>query len=334
MRFDDDHKMIALKVLTSGLNVWKGPLGDCVGVVMDVMEKRKRTRVSRFATALLKINHQEYEASDVRYDENLQIAFSDLLQACMDDSDLEKTENYAWLTSAIRGQLIDHRERRHFIKALKSITSDDLLLLQQLYIIGKNRVMLEGIDRPAQQMDICTPEQLGPVGKLSIDQFRLLGLYGEKNLTALGERFVQATHHREELIPDAVGWQTWRKETICLITDSKITKRRVELVRALRAQRFTTSIVMAENFPHKYEDILSHKFFLIFEPFSNLNYSYEQRIKGFINEYTYGCICIKPGAGLDGIPYKKIIESDYTETANYIAGELGYQLSESIYAET
>lgn len=333
MRFDDDHKMIALKALTSGLNVWKGPLGDGLGIVMDIMEKRKRTRVSRFATALLKISHQESETRDVCYDENLQIAFSDLLQACMDDSDLEKTENYAWLTAAIRGQLIDHRERRHFIKALKSVTSEDLLLLQQLYIISKNKVMLEGIDRPAQQLDICTPEKLGPVGKLSIDQFRLLGLYGEKKLTALGERFVQATHHRDELIPDAVGWQTWRKETICLIADSKVTKRRVELVRALRGQRFTTSIVMAKDFPHKHEDILTHKFFLFFEPFANLTYSYEQRIKGFIDEHTYGCICIKPGAGLDGIPYKNIIESDYTKAANYIAAELGYQLSESIYAE-
>lgn len=111
--------------------------------------------------------------------------------------------------------------------------------------------MLRGIDRPAEQSDLCTSEKLGPVGKLSIDQFRLLGLFGEKGLTSLGERFVQATHHRDQLTPEAVGWQTWRKETICLVADSKVTQRRKALIEALREQRFAICILIAKDFPLK-----------------------------------------------------------------------------------
>lgn len=133
----------------------------------------------------------------------------------MDHSDGRKTEAYARLTVAISLVNLNADYGRYFILALKQLTSKDLGPLQQRYVARHCEIIPDdGFDILNQ---VYNPTKLRIIGGLSVEVFRRFDLLNGERLTALGEIFVESTHSKDDLTPDALGSRIWQKEAIAVV---------------------------------------------------------------------------------------------------------------------
>lgn len=189
-----------------------------------LLETQHQEKLDRFCKALLNEADGEADSNPV-LEKAVAIDFFDLFRAFLQDSDEEKAEHYARLTAVIGGRHFDPDRRKHFVSALKSLTAKDLSLLRQCYLVKHFDLIAPA---PLTSNGILIAAEItsrivqGDLVSVSLSRLRSFDLFNEEGVTRLGIEFIQATHHRDTLVPDMLkGERVWQDGYVMLITSKK-----------------------------------------------------------------------------------------------------------------
>ncbi|AIB42916.1 hypothetical protein [Pseudomonas sp. WCS374] len=293
-------------------------------------DHRREERVNRYCLALLpelgEVDLQDLSSGD----ESLDIDFGDLLQTCMDDSDSRKTEAYARLTVAITLRNLDAEYRRYFILALKQLSSKELGLLQQGYVARQWEIVPdEGFDI-LNQATVYDHKKLGIIGGLSVEVFRRLGFLNGEGITALGEAFVESTHSKDNLTPDALGWRVWQKEAIAVVVGDP--RKTMAFKEAMKNHRVKVSELADSVLTGSRDDRIAFKALTFLGPFGGWTHSQRMKWSGYTDKHHGQCISIDTEGGTLNGQYCKTfsVHSPLDETARSILRHYKYVVDDPI----
>ncbi|HCL3681750.1 TPA: hypothetical protein N2B23_002766 [Pseudomonas aeruginosa] len=261
--------------------------------ITGIVKRRQEVRISRYCKALLSIEHHFSNSHEVDL-EDYEIEFGDLIQACMQDSDSDKTEAYAKLTISLRFASLERKYRRHFILSLKQLSFTELELLRHSYIAKKYDVIPDIGYEILQQNQIFDRKKLGDIGRVSINSLLQLGFITDEGISQLGILFVQSIYDREDLHPDSLGWNVWQKDPVLIVKGSKkdiLYENIINEFKSLRIRCLTISIV---GFPKDIEKLEAHKAIIFAGDYSGLTYGQTQNISKFTHDYHGKCIMLRP----------------------------------------
>lgn len=295
-----------------------------------LVDSRREERVNRYCLALLseldEVDLQEINSGD----ENLDIDFGDLLQSCMDDSDSRKTEAYARLTVAIRLRNLDAEYRRYFILALKQLSSKELGLLQQGYVARHWEIVPEEGFDVLNQATVYDPKKLGIIGGLSVEVFRRLGFLDDDGITALGVIFVESTHSKDDLTPDALEWRVWQENPIAVVVGDP--RKVVPFKEAMKNHRVKVSELADSVLGGARNDRVAFNAVAFLGPFGSWSHNQRMKWSGYTDKYPSQCMLIDAeGGSLNGRYCKTFsVHDPLDETARSMLRHYNYIVDDPI----
>lgn len=297
--------------------------------IKSLIDARRKERVNRYCLALLS-ELSEVELPEINSWDDLDIDFGDLLQTCMDDSDSRKTEAYARLTVAIRLRNLDAETRRYFILALKQLSSKELGLLQQGYVARRWEIVPDDGFNVLDQATVYNPKKLGIIGGLSVEVFRRLGFLNNDGITALGEIFVESTHSKDNLTPDALEWRVWQKEPIAVVVGDP---RKVAPFKQVMKNYRVKVIELAHSvLTGDRNDRIPFTAVIFLGPFGSLSPSQRMKWSGYTDKNAGQCTSIDAeGGSLNGRYCKTFsVHAPLEETARLILRHHKYIVDDQI----
>lgn len=182
----------------------------------DFHDEQKKIRIDRYCKALVNfISMEEYSASSVLATD---IEFADLLQACVNDSDGNKSEAYAQLTVILKFGALEKEYRRHFILSLKQLSYESLELLRLAHVASKCQLIPHDGSWIMSQSEIFNNDKLGVIGSLTVQTLRQLGFVSSEGITDLGSLFVKSVYGRERC-EQHEDHEVWQNSSVMILTN-------------------------------------------------------------------------------------------------------------------
>ncbi|BBP82790.1 hypothetical protein PHLH8_24320 [Pseudomonas sp. Pc102] len=261
--------------------------------ITGIIKRHQEVRINRYCKALLSIEHDFSNSHEVGL-EDYEIEFGDLIQACMQDSDSDKTEAYAKLTISLRFASLERKYRRHFILSLKQLSFTELELLRHSYIAKKYNVIPNIGYGILQQNQIFDRNKLGDIGRVSINSLLQLGFITDEGISQLGILFTQSVYGRKELHPDSLGWNTWQKDPVLIVKGEKKDSLYESIMNEFKLLRIRCLTISIVGFPKDIDELEAHKAIIFAGDYSDLTYGQAQNISKFTHDYYGKCIMLGP----------------------------------------
>lgn len=289
-------------------------------------DKQKKVRISRYCNALVNcISTTDYAtANDLATD----IEFADLLQACVNDSDSNKSEAYAQLTVTLKFGSLDKEYRRHFMLSLKQLAHEDLELLRLAHIATKHELIPKHGYGVLSQSEIFDHHKLGIIRSLSVEALRQLGLIKPEGITELGKLFIRSVYDRV-LCDHHEDFKIWQNPPVIILTGEKKDSHNnnvIDCFKNLRVRCITAPIL---SFPKGIEQYRPYKAIIFAGDYEGLTSSKHKELAAFAALSPQQCIDLgyKLSTTSDGMRSRHIDFNDIKTTADKVkkvSQSLGY----------
>ncbi|MFJ4145218.1 hypothetical protein [Pseudomonas sp. NPDC089734] len=253
----------------------------------DFHDEQKEIRIRRYCKALVNcISTADYTAANELATD---IEFADLLQACVNDSDSNKSEAYAQLTITLKFGSLDKEYRRHFMLSLKQLAHEDLELLRLAHISTKHELIPKHGYGVLSQSDIFNDHKLGVIRSLSVQTLRQLGLIKPEGITDLGKLFIKSIYSRE-LCDHHEDFKIWQSPPVIILTGGKKDSHNDTVIDNFKSLRVRCVTVPILSFPKGIEQNRPYKAIIFAGNYEGLTFSKYSELEAFTSSTPNQCI--------------------------------------------
>lgn len=163
-----------------------------------------------------------------------------------------------------------------------------------------------------------------------MEVFRRLGFLNGEGITALGEAFVESTHSKDNLTPDALGWRVWQKEAIALVVGDP--RKVASFKEAMKNHRVKISELAESVLTGSRHDRIAFKAVTFLGPFGGWTPSQRMKWSGYTHEHPAQCTSIDAEGGtLNGAYCKTFsVHNALDETVRSILSHYKYIVDDPI----
>lgn len=287
---------------------------------------QKTIRISRYCEALVDCTSAEdyTTANELATD----IEFADLLQACVSDSDSNKTEAYAQLTVTLKFGSLDKEYRRHFVLSLKQLSYEDLELLRLAYVAIKHELIPKQGHKVLSQSDIFNHHNLGLIRSLSVETLRQMGLIKSEGITELGKLFIHSVYSRERCDHHA-DFNIWQNPPVIILTGEKKDSHHDKVIENFKTLRIRCVTVPIVSFPKGLDQYQPYKAIIFAGDYEGLTSSKSRELVAFTESSPHQCINLgyKLSTTSEGMRFRHIDFNDtqtLTAKVERVARSLGF----------
>ncbi|HBN9641093.1 hypothetical protein OE314_09320 [Pseudomonas aeruginosa] len=254
----------------------------------------QQRNLSIYYSELLNSSSDEYipPPTGLKLDE---LDFFSVLKACVQDIESEKAKAYANLTKSLAVGNIPSEFRRHFIILSSQLEYSELTTLREAYIAKHNRLINKSMYGRLKVEDILSERHLGEVKSICLTKFRENKLTENGSISKIGERFIESLFKQEELTPEAIEYQCWRRRDIMIIQKEILSADKV--LATLKPQRIYCKVqniskITLTNLP----DLRIYVAVILAGDFSKLEHNERLIFKKITEEYRH--LWVGPSGGL------------------------------------
>lgn len=266
---------------------------EYIDLIPDVFEPLKalheniqKARLHKLLSEVIKDGGTTHLLKDVsKLSEDRTTLFEDLIQACINDSDSEKTSHYSQLAVAILSGLIEEKIlRKHFLISLEQLSLAELEILRRAYVVLNYSIITEISDTPLSVSESLKIAQKQILGDVHIRNLQQLGLINDEQLTATGLQFTTSIYKGDDLTPLALSWSEWQNGILAIATKKGKNKNKEEIIKQFKKLRIQCEEINVNDITHDKARTANHKAIIFLDNHSNLIYSEQQRLIKFSDE--------------------------------------------------